>query len=537
MIKRFLFLLLSLIFLTGCPVSTTYMVSMKDGVELATDVKLPPEGEGPWPVLLIRTPYGKKRNFSLLDYLNDYVFVIQDVRGRHDSEGEYFPFFDDGWGEKQDGYNTTEWILDQSWSNGKIGTYGASADGILQHQLAGAAPPGLACQFILVAPTDLYSQLIFQGGVFRHSLVTLWLEKQNAAHWLDTIKEHPLYDSFWESGNVETRTEIVKAPAFHIGGWYDVALKGTINGFLTRQVEGAAGAKGNQKLIIGPWTHGGIVRTLQGQLLYPANSLLDWDEQISNWHSYWLKGEATGSMDEAPVRYYVMGDTSDPGAPGNLWRDAETWPPYDLTPVSYYLHSGGVLSADTPENDEAFSTYSFNPENPVPTYGGANLSIPAGPYDQRIIESRHDVALFSTAPLEQTLEVTGDLKVVLYISSDVVDTDFTAKLTDVYPDGRSMLIADGIIRTRFRNNSFTSSEMMVPGTIYRLEIDIWAASIIFNKGHRIRLALSSSNYPRFDVNPNTGGDPFNKETMVTATNTVYYNKSYPSHILLPIVDP
>ena len=529
---RFLLLLL-LITLTGCILPKTYMVSMRDGVRLATDVYLPPKGEGPWPVLLIRTPYGRRMDNSLLGYINDYAIAIQDVRGRYGSEGEYYPFYDDGWGENQDGYDTLVWILNQSWCNGEIGTFGASANGIVQHLLAGTTPPGLSCQFILVAPTDLYSQIVFQGGVFRHSLVTFWLKAQNASYWLDTIREHPNYDSFWELGNVETRTEWINAPAYHIGGWYDMALKGTINGFRTRQTDGAEGAKGNQKVLIGPWTHLGMALTTQGELIYPDNSLVDWDELFGNWINYWLKEEDTDTMDESSVRYYVMGDTSDPEAPGNEWREAETWPPFDLTPSPYYLHPGGILSPDQPENDEAYSTYLFDPENPVPTYGGANLNIPAGPYDQRWVENRHDVILFSTDLLKQPLEVTGDLKVILYVSSDVLDTDFTAKLTDVYPDGRSMLVADGIIRTRYRNSS-TTPELMTPGTIYNLEIDLWATSIIFNQGHRIRLAISSSNYPRFDVNPNTGGDPFDKETMREASNTIYYNKNYPSHILLPI---
>lgn len=531
--RKFIFLLLSLILLTGCPTPTTHMVPMRDGVKLATEVYLPLKGKGPWPVLLIRTPYGRKWNVSLLGYASDYALVIQDVRGRYESEGEFYPFHDDGWGKHQDGYDTAAWILSQSWCNGKIGTSGVSANGILQHLLAGTTPPGLSCQFILVAPTDLYSQLVFQGGVFRYSLVTTWLEKQKASYWLDTIREHPNYDSFWELGNVENRTEWITTPAYHIGGWYDIALKGTTNGFLTRQTEGAEGAKGNQKLLIGPWTHLGMPWTIQGELIYPLNSLLNWGALFRNWNNYWLKGIDTGVMDEPPVLYYVMGDTSNPFTPGNEWREAETWPPFDLTPHPYYLHPEGILSPDEPKDYEASSTYLFDPENPVPNFGGANLNIPAGPYNQRPIENRHDVILFSTDPLEEPLEVTGNLKVILYISSDVVDTDFTAKLTDVYPDGRSMLVADGIIRTRYRN-SFTTPELMIPGTIYCLEIDLWATSIIFNQGHRIRLAISSSNYPRFDVNPSTGGDPFDKEEMIEATNTIYYNTTYPSHILLPI---
>lgn len=533
-IKLRFFLFLPLIILAGCVIPKTYMVSMRDGVRLATDVYLPPEGEGPWPVLLVRTPYGRRGDTSVLSYAHDYVIALQDVRGCYGSEGEFYPFYDDGWGENQDGYDTLEWIFNQSWCNGKIGTFGASASGILQHLLAGATPPVLTCQFIVVAATDLYSQLVFQGGVFRHSLVTFWLEAQNASYWLDTIKEHTYYDSFWELGNAETRTELINTPAYHIGGWYDMALKGTLNGFLTRQTDGAEGAKGNQKLFIGPWTHGGMGQTIQGELEYPENSLRDWNELIKNWISYWLKGEATGIMDESPVLYYVMGDTSTPNAPGNEWREAETWPPFDLIPQPYYLHPEGILSPDEPEYDENSSTYLFDPENPVTTYGGANLNIPAGPYDQRLVETRDDIILFTTAPLEHPLEVTGDLKVILYVSSDVPDTDFTAKLTDVYPDGRSMLVADGIIRTRYRNSS-TTPELMILGNIYRLEIDLWATSILFNQGHCIRLAISSSNYPRFDVNYNTGGDPFDKETLVGAHNTIYYNKSSPSHILLPIV--
>jgi len=508
---------------------------MRDGTKLATSVYLPLKGEGPWSVLFIRTPYGRKWNISLLGYASDYALVIQDVRGRYDSEGEFDPFYDDGWGENQDGYDTVNWILNQSWCNGKVGTTGASANGILQHLLAGTTPPGLTCQFILVAPTNLHSQLVFQGGVLRHSLVTNWLDKLKASNWLDTIREHPNYDSFWDLGNVEKRTEWINVPAYHIGGWYDIALKGTINGFLTRQTEGDEGAKGNQKLLIGPWTHTGMPWTIQGELIYPLNSLINWDELFRKWNNHWLRGEDTDVMDEMPVLYYVMGDTSDPKAPGNEWREAETWPPFELTPRPYYLHPEGILSPDKPGDNNASSTYLYDPENPVPTCGGANLNIPAGPHDQRSVEDRDDVIIFSTAPLECPLEVTGEVKAVLYVSSDVIDTDFTVKLTDVYPDSRSILVTDGIIRTRYRN-SFSTPELMIPGTVYPLEIDLWATSITFNQGHRIRLAISSSNYRRFDVNPNTGGDPFDKETVIEANNTIYYNTTYPSHILLPIIN-
>lgn len=515
--------------LSGCAVMETHMVPMGDGTLLATDVYLPSSSDDSWPVLLIRTPYGRGENESLFDFSEDYALVIQDVRGRYDSEGDYHPFVDDGWGEKQDGYDTVAWILDQPWCNGKIGTYGASADGITQELLAGSAPPGLTCQFIRFAPTDLYSQIVFQGGAFLDALVTGWLEGQDASGWVETFKQHPSYDSFWELGNVEPRAALISAPSVHVGGWYDMALKGSINGFLTRQSEGIGPARENQRLLIGPWTHGGINTTIQGELEFPAVSILDQKRLFERWIDYWLRDRDTGIMDTLPVVYYVMNE-----APDQEWREAQTWPPFTAAPTPYYLLPGNLLAPGEAAGGDVSSTYVFDPENPVPTRGGLNLTIDAGPYDQSSLESRPDVLLFSTAPLEQSLEVTGDLKVILYVSSDAVDTDFTAKLTDVYPDGRSMLIADGIIRARYRN-SLSRPELMTPGIIYPIEIDLWATSIIINTGHRIRLAVSSSNYPRFDVNPNSGGDTFDKETMIKATNTIYYNRTYPSHILLPVV--
>jgi len=517
---------------------------MRDGVELATDVYLPPESSGPWPVLLIRTPYGREDDTSLLGYTNDYAVVVQDVRGQFDSEGEYRPFYDDGWGELQDGYDTVMWIRDQEWCDGKIGTYGGSALGITQHLLAGTSPPGVVCQFILVASDNLYSELYFQGGVLRLNMLTTWLGDRGALDWFDTIKEHPHYDAFWDAVNTETRIEMINLPAYHIGGWYDIALKGTINGFLTRQTEGAEGARGNQKLLIGPWTHNRIFSNEQDAVHYPENAAVDHDALLSRWVDYWLKGEDTGIMDEPPVRYYVMGDLLDQDARGNEWREASTWPPHDFPPRTYYLHQGGGLSPVLPEEEGTSSTYLFDPEDPVPTLGGANLFLEAGPYIQSMqtppVEERGDVILFTTPPLDEPLEVTGNLKVILYASSDAVDTDFTAKLTDVYPATfdypleRSLLVADGIIRARYRD-SLTTPELMVPGTVYRLEIDLVATSIVFNKGHRIRLALSSSNFPRFDVNTNTGGEFFDREEVKMATNTIYYNKTYPSHMLLPVV--
>ena len=247
--------------------------------------------------------------------------------------------------------------------------------------------------------------------------------------------------------------------------------------------------------------------------------------------AHWLKDEKNGVPDDKPVHYYVMGDPEDPKAPGNFWRAADNWPP-PSKPTHFYFHLDGSLARALPTED-GNRTYKYDPHDPVPTVGGQNLNIPKGPMDQRKVESRPDVLLFTTDTLPEPIEVTGRIRARLYIESDCPDTDFTVKLTDVYPDGRSMLVTDGILRARFREG-FTNEVFMEPGKVYELTVDLWSTSIIFNRGHKIRVAISSSNDPRFDPNPNTG-KPFraDKETRV-ATNTLHLSRKHPSHVILPM---
>jgi predicted acyl esterase len=515
------------------PEPQTFMVPMRDGVKLATEVWLP-EGDGPWPVLLVRTPYGRSSFGNPQALRMGYAVVAQDCRGRFDSEGENMAFIDDAWGERQDGYDTVEWIAEQAWCNGKVGTMGGSAMGITQNLMAPSAPPHLACQFVVVAPGDMYRDAVFQGGVFRKALVETWLQTNHFdPKALQQMLSHPDYDEFWRGLSPETHAAQIKVPVYQTGGWFDIFSQGTVNMFIALQQHGGPGAKGNAKLVMGPWTHGGAGKRQQGEMVFPEQAQQSpRRDDLVEWFGQWLKGEDNGIMGEPAVTYYVMGDVDDPAAPGNEWRQVADFPP-EATPVQFYLHSGGGLSREKPKADDPADSYEYDPANPVPTRGGNNLTIPAGSFDQRPVEKRPDVLLYTTAPLSEPLEATGWIGVRLYAASSCKDTDFTAKLTDVYPDGRSMLIADGIIRARHRE-SMETGKLMEPGNVCRFEVNLWPTSIVFNKGHRIRVAISSSNAPRFDPNPNTG-EPFRaSDRTVVARNSIYHDAAHPSALILPV---
>ncbi len=514
--------------------ATTYMIPMRDGTRLATDVYLP-EGEGPWPTILIRTPYGRGNLPEFVSW--GYAVVSQDWRGFGGSGGEKKLFEPDGWGELQDGYDTVEWITEQDWSDRKVGTWGYSYPGAVENLMAGSYPPNLICQNIRNAASDLYSQGFYPGGVFEK-----WNEhwhNQNAPEDIGRALSHPNYDSYWDLMNSETRSSGMTYPGFHIGGWYDMFSQGTINAFTERQHNGGPGSAGNQKLVMGPWTHkgcgqlGGFVSTTQGELTYPANS--QYTDDLSDtkmFFDYWLKGIDNGYTEIPTVRYYVMGDVDDPDAPGNEWKSADDWPvPY--TNFSLYLSQNKLVEQPRPESS---CTYSYDPGNPAPTLGGRVYPAyiqTAGPRDQRSVEQREDVLAYTTDPLPVPVEVTGRIYVQLFASSSCPDTDFMAKLTDVYPDGRSMLVADAAIRARHRN-SMETEEFMEPGEVYEFWIDLWSTSIVFNKGHRIRVDITSSNYPRLDPNPNTGHP--DGETNV-AENTIHTGTTYPTRIILPLAGP
>jgi predicted acyl esterase len=514
------------------PAARTVMLPMRDGVRLATDVFLPSRHGAAFPVVLVRTVYNKSQGASLSRVFRAMgtAMVIQDTRGRFASEGKDMVFGDDGWGERRDGADTVAWIKQQPWCNGMIGTWGGSALGITQVQLA-PATKDVAAQAIIVASSKFYGQTAYQGGVFMKSLAEQWIAAQKSVWMLDVWRNNPLDNDYWQGFNAEEQAANVTAPAVHVGGWFDIFQQGTINNFMTRQYQGGEGARGNQKLIIGPWAHG--PKKDLGDLVMRDNYLaVDSNLYTARFLKHWLEGDQNGIMAEPAVNYYTMGDVFDGKAPGNEWRTANDWPPFATSAVPYYLVQGGTLSTAPPDNPGT-ATYTYDPKDPCPSKGGQNLTIPAGPFDQREVSGRPDVLRFATDPLTAPVEVTGSVHVSLYVSTDAPDTDFTAKFVDIYPDGREILMLDSIRRLKF-HNGYTRAEPPAPGSITKLDLDLWSISLILNTGHRIGVQVSSSNYPRFEKNPNTGDDFPGEDNLRAAHNTLHMDKDHPSAIILPV---
>jgi len=509
----------------------TEMVPMRDGVKLATDVYLP-KGDEAFPVILVMTPYNKKglESWAVMANQRGYAFVSQDFRGRFDSEGVDYPvFLSYGWSEHQDGYDTVEWIASQKWCNGKVGTLGVSAPAIAQNMMAPTHPPHLVCQCVVVGYSSAYHQAAYQGGTFRKDLWERWLnDNKFNPETMRLTREHPDYDDYWKAQDTELVADRVNVPSMFVGGWYDIFNMGTINSFVTINKNGDVGAKGKCRLVMQAYGHG-----LNQELIFP-NSLetpKSADPFNLNWFEVWMKNDGKGIEDIPAVQYFVMGDPNDKSA--NVWKTAEDWPvPSKITP--YYFISDGTLQTQPSDKSNALLSYKYDPKNPVPTMGGDNLYDPKGPMDQKDVDNRPDVLAFTSQSLEQPLEIAGNLKVKLWASSSAIDTDFTAKLCDVYPDGKSIIVADGIIRACHRN-SLEKRELLESGKIYEFEIDLWDIAMIFGKGHKIKVAISSSNSPRFEPNPNTGKPSGVDDETVIATNTIYLDKDHPSCIFLPIV--
>ena len=571
-------------------VQTNLAVPMRDGVKLYADVYRP-EGQGPFPVLLQRTPYDKTTPGSMLglDPLTaakrGYAIVIQDTRGRYASEGEFYCFRDD----IDDGYDTVEWAAAQPWSSGKVGMYGASYVGATQWLTALAQPPHLTAIIPNVTASNYHEGWAYQGGAFELGFNVSWtlsqltlanfanissvrkvpqerlqklveavdsmqdsflhspmkefphLKDGLADYFYDWI-DHPDYDEYWKKLSIEEHHSEITVPSLNIGGWYDIFLGGTIRNYLgMREKAGSDDARRGHKLLIGPWQHASRGGSLVGSHYFglAADALaIDLDGIHLKWFDYWLKGENNGVLDEAPVSIFVMGD--------NVWRDEQEWPLARAKPTDYYFHSqgqanslhgNGALNTDAP-GEEAVDVFLYNPANPVPTMGGAlccNSYFAAnGAFEQKEIEAREDVLVYTTPPLAREVEVTGPVTVTLWAATSATDTDFTAKLVDVCEDGCARNLTDGIIRARYRDST-ESPQLVEPGKAYRYSIDLWATSNVFKAGHRIRVEISSSNFPRFDRNTNTGNTIAEDTEFKPALQTVLHNAQHPSHISLPIV--
>ncbi len=558
-----------------------HYVEMEDEVKLATRVYRPNDNRQ-YPILLARTPYnsGAFNNPSGGDYREvgerfakkGYVVVVQDVRGLFNSEGIYQPYIDDA----KDGYDTMLWLHKQPWSNGKIGLFGASARGATATILATQNPPGLEAMYVEITSSQYYEETLFQGGAYRHELITRWLTGVNVSYsknlldqgeideetyqeiedvakefpnmyWHTPIKSFPYLDQVstfndiflhdtkdghFNYRDISLHFSDMTVPTYHVGGWYDIYAEGTMKNYLGLQHKGGKGAKGNQKLLMGPWQH----RDIGNSPLFEGDEI-DLKGEMERWFDYWLKGIDNGIMDEEPIKYYTMGD--------NEWKTATKWPVQSSTKQKWYFNEEKSGSADS-LNDGGLSKkvsrtkeaheYAYDPAKPNITIGGQNLydSYGVGPMDQRPAEENS--LTYTSDVLEEEVEITGKITATLYVSSDAKDTDFAVKLTDVAPDGTSTLLNDGILRMRFRDG-LDKEVFMKDGEVYKIEVNLNDTSHVFKEGHRIRVSVSSSNFPRFDRNPNTG-NPFgvdSEDDFVIANNTVHLSPKYSSHISLPVV--
>ncbi|MDD1717467.1 MAG: CocE/NonD family hydrolase, partial [Methanoregulaceae archaeon] len=557
--------------------------AMRDGTTLYADIWRP-EGRGPWPVLLIRQPYDKA-HAETFTYAHPswyarhgYIVVSQDVRGRWSSEGEFYPFRH----EAEDGYDTVEWAAGLSASNGRVGMYGFSYGGFTQLAAATVSPPHLTCIVPALVGSQMYEGWAYNGGanalafnlswtlylaadtarrkglaVLREQIEGALRTAQSGCFWQLPMDElplpglrniapyffdwlaHPSYDEYWRQWSIDEHYDRIGVPGLHIGGWYDIFRDGVIRNFLGISAHGATDlARKGQKLVVGPWFHAPWTRTF-GSADFGSEAGNPVDDLQLRWFDYWLSGVKNGVMDEPPVRAFVMGE--------NRWRWCETWPPASVRPEPVYLHSGGRANSFTgdgfldtrPPEDELPDVFVYDPNAPTPSAGGQSCClpdiVPMGPRDQRNVEISNQVLVYTTKKLGQPLTIAGPVAVELFASSSAPDTDFTAKLVDVAPEGRAVNITNGILRAKYRD----SIEHPAPiGTdeIIRFTINAGSTAWTFQQRHAIRLEISSSDFPCWDRNTNTGRNPLADRIsdLRTATNTVYHDRLHTSRLILPV---
>ncbi|RJP23287.1 MAG: CocE/NonD family hydrolase [Candidatus Abyssobacteria bacterium SURF_5] len=542
-------------------------IPMRDGVRLSANIYRPkgPKAESKFPVILTRLPYGKDEYYCWMPAIGKfwakkgYVFVAQDVRGKFCSEGEFDPLIN----EADDGYDTLDWIAAQPWCDGNIGMEGESYYGYTTWAGAVTGHPNLKCVSPMNTAMDFHD-LMFQNGALTLQtlgLYPIWLQGKAYQNFFrldrmhlplitmddaagiptpryDTILRHPLRDEVTESYNLRTRRERVEIPILVVAGWYDVFLKAAIDDWLMqRQKNMETGAKEKQWILIAPIDHE-WTPTLTNRI-----GRLDIGDKCANttwevrqaFYDKYLKGIDNGFEKTSPVHIFVIGD--------NDWRDENEWPLARTQCTDYYLHSAGsantldgdgMLNPDAPL-DEPFDTYVYDPQDPVKIHYDIDLwALAAEMKDRRAAEEREDVLVYTSAPLENEMEITGPISVTLYAASSAVDTDFTAALVDVFPDGYLHLIQEGIQRASVRESA-TAPTPLEPEKIYEYKIDLWATSYVLKAGHKIRVEISSSNFDRFDRNLNTGAEFAMSSETERATQRIYHSQEHPSHITLPVI--
>lgn len=534
LLPSFLLLLGSLGAGQAAPIAVA--IPMRDGVDLPALIYLP-EGTGPWPTVLERTPYG------LIDF-DDYAlqftqfnlaYVVQDTRSGVFGQGQYFPFLDDGWGENQDGFDTVAWVASQEWCNGDVSLDGRSASAITSFLALGSLPPALRSVRCTVGASDLHRDVAFRGGVLRREVVQGYLRATDNLESSGEIMAHARRTEFWDPMSLSQRCADIQVPSLQVTGWFDVFCDSAVETARSLNTQGGEGARGRQIAIIGPWTHTGIGEQVQGELVFPPSALMPAElESLANgFLSETLRRQALGVFGTPNYHYYLMGDVDDPSAPGNLWLESEVWPPPGGT-RTLYLHGGGLLSAAPPAGGAASTSYVSDPKSPVPTQGGQNLVIPSGPHDQSATEARPDVITFTTPPLPEPVIVAGRVECVLHVSSTAPDADFFVKLCDVYPDGRSMLLTEGALQAR-RRLGLDREDFMIPGEVCELAFPIGNTAIAFARGHRVRVSIASTNWPRFEINPQTGATPrIDDPVSAVATHTIHHSVAHPSRVIFPV---
>ncbi len=562
----------------GVTLQRNVNMKTRDGITLVADVYRPADGQK-HPVLLTRTPYNKDNAapMGMLGAQRGFIVVTQDTRGRFSSEGEWYPFKN----ESADGYDAVEWAAALPGSDGRVGMFSGSYVGATQMLAAIAHPPHLAGICPVVTASNYHENWTWQGGAFEQwfnqswtsglaldSMTRLVHEQTNArvgeqalpltefpvfnfgpgpldtgaaltkkiAPYYEDWLAHPTYDDYWKQWSIEENYPNIQVPALTIAAWYDIFQGGSLRNYAgLRDHAGNADARAKQRLVVAIGGHSGWARQV-GIVDFGPDAPFDENEVTIEWYEYLFLGKQNQFADASkPVRIFVMGK--------NQWRSEAAWPPPEVKAVRYYLQSAGM--ANTATGDGILSVKSasgvqdsfvYDPANPVPTVGGQLCCdpnhLPPGPRDQREVEARQDVLVYSTPPLENDTEVSGPVILDLYASTSAADTDFTAKLVDVAPDGTAVNLTDGILRARYRNSTAQATPIK-PGKIYEYKIDLWSTSNVFLKGHRLRLEVSSSNFPRFDRNLNTAKDAATSAEFVKATNTVYHDSEHPSALILP----
>jgi putative CocE/NonD family hydrolase len=536
---------------------------MRDGVELVADVYRP-DAPGTFPVLLTRTPYDRRGGESQARELatHGYVVVVQDTRGRYGSEGEFYPFRH----ESEDGYDTVEWAATLEGANGKVGMYGGSYVGATQMLASISRPPHLVSIFPYVTAAEYYDGWTYQSGALMQWFASSWTsgliqdtlrrkaaamarpkewawrlpvedyelisvpDPDKLAPYYDDWVEHETDDAYWKRWKISDHYPEMTVKALHAGGWHDIFLKGSIKNYIGTKAKAKDQAVRNgQRLLVGPWAHAGTSPEGKiGDVVFGEDAVLDMTDAIRRYADWALKDVKNEYADDTPVRIFVLGE--------NVWRDEKDFPLDRQKLTRYYLRTDGGFSTAKPGSEQP-DEYTYDPANPVPTIGGrlcCGAAIPPGPADQSPNSSRDDVLVFSTPPLEQGVEVTGEIKLELYAASSAVDTDFTAMLVDVDPSGYERLLTDGVVRARYRNST-EKAELITPGKVYKYEIDLWTTSNYFKPGHRIKLQISSSNFPRFNRNLNTGEPTAGATGMTKADQTIYHDSAKPSALVLPVI--